>query len=431
MSDWDRYSISSLASGEADPLGNLFLSPAGQVDLSNIRILHAGIDTIRQTYSGVPCRYEFDRLREAYQSGEGAIVNLAGSDFIVGAVGQDSGYRYKLQNNDLGVIVLFRSRHAKLDTFGSHVKIELSPHFIYEHGANGCQTYMDTLACHLLARLEHQSCAVHLAIDVQGWTPPRDFLDRFTTRSRHIYTADGINRMELDQGTIATGYGDRETVTFGRAASLQLTTYNKSKQALATDKLDFWQGIWSTAAGDDPCTALYDPDQPVQRIECRFHQSVLADYARGEPHNPDTGECPDPHKGFARFIDVVPHLTGLWRSALQSQRLDHSRDLIDPAWQLFRDDPRFHSSAPDFLYKRRKKTPGQGNDKNIALVVGNLISLYARQGFTAKQAMHGLAHCGIWNEIAAYYRARGIHAAEFRQLLHDKLIERRMLGRAA
>ena len=38
--------------------------------------------------------------------------------------------------------------------------------------------------------------------------------------------------------------------------------------------------------------------------------------------------------GFDRYLDTVPHLSGLWHTALQGYRLDHSRGLIDPVWQL-------------------------------------------------------------------------------------------------
>lgn len=300
IQDWERFSIQSLAEGRGDERGRLFLSSSGQVNLDRVRILHAGIDTVKQTYTGLPCQAEFDRLREAYVQGSGATIHLGGHDWLVGAVGIDSGYRYKLQNNDLGAIVLFRSRHHKIDAIAPHLKIELSPHLIHEQGAEGSQRFMDNIAKHLLAKLEHQSCAVHLALDVQGWRPGRDFLQRFTSRSRTIYTADGIDRANLDQGSIAVGYGDLETITFGRPSSLQFTTYNKTKEAATRDKLDFWRGIWNSAPGDDPTESPYDPDQDVQRLEARFHQSVLSDYARGIPCDVDTGECLDSSHGFKR-----------------------------------------------------------------------------------------------------------------------------------
>ncbi|OLO02615.1 hypothetical protein BTW07_18795, partial [Salinicola socius] len=161
------------------------------------------------------------------------------------------------------------------------------------------------------------------------------------------------------------------------------------------------------------------------------HQSVLREFAQGVPCNVDTGECLDMEHGFKRFIDTVPHLTGLWQTALGKYRLDHSRNLIDSAWQLLQEDARFYDHEPHFLYKRARKAPGLGNEKNVALVVGNLISLYARQGFTTQQAMNGLTRCGAWDDIANYYRRRGIDADQLRLLISQRLVERRLLGKAA
>ncbi len=431
MKRWERYSVESLARGEQDPWGKLFISHKGQVHLDRVRLLNAGVDTVRQLYRGLPCLPQFDKIIGVYQEGRGATIELFGHTWAVGAGASGSGFRYRLQNNDLGVIVFFQARHVKADQVGTHVKIELSPHYIQEREPAACQKFMDLIACCLLEHVEHIGCAVHLALDVQGWEPPRDFMDRFVTRSKKITRIDGIDSLSFDHGNIATTYGRCETLMFGTAGALQCAIYNKTREAHHRDKLHFWEGIWSQAAGDDPLDRPYDPDQDVWRIEMRFHQSVLAEFARGIPCNVDTGEVLDDAHGFHRFTDVIPHLTGIWRSAMQSYRLDASRDLIDPAWQLFQDDPRFFAHEPHFLYKRARKAPGLGNEKNVCLAFGNLISIYARQGFGTHQAIDYLKRSGMWEDLEHYYRRRGIQAGAFRQLVEDKLIERRLLGKAA
>ncbi|AXY43790.1 hypothetical protein [Halomonas sp. JS92-SW72] len=429
MSRWERYSPSSLIEGQPDPFGRLFISPKGQRELDAIRILHAGVDTVRQLYRGRPCQSQFDQIITAYQEGRGATIDLFGTTWAVGAGASGSGFRYRLQNNKLGVIVFFQARHVKIDTVGTHLKIELSPHFIHELDPGECQAFMDNIAKHMLSGLEPAGCAVHLALDVQGWEPPRDFMDRFVTRSKKIMKIDGIDSMTLDQGNIATTYGRAETLMFGTAGALQCAIYNKTKEAHHRDKIHFWENIWSRATTDDLAPA-YDPEAEVWRIEMRFHQSVLAEFARAIPCNVDTGEVLDDN-GFARFTDTIPHLTGLWRSALQSYRLDHSRGLIDPSWQLLQDDARFYCDAPDWLYKRARKAPGLGNEKNVCLAFGNLISIYARQGFRTHEAIRFLQRSGMWEDLAEYYRRRGVDNAAFRQLVEQKLIDRRLLGRAA
>ncbi|MDF3920041.1 hypothetical protein P3W43_14360 [Salinicola salarius] len=431
MQRWERYSVESLIEDREDERGSIFLSPKGQRQHGNVKILNAGVDTVRQLYAGKPCLALFDRIIEIYQQGRGATIDLFGSTWVVGAGTSTSGFRYRLQNNDLGVIVLFYARHTKVENIGTHLKIELSPHFIQERSTSDVQTYLDTIAKELLAYVEPMGCAVHLALDVQGWEPPSDFMDRFVTRSKRIVRKNAISDFEITSGEVATQYAYGQSYLFGSAGALQCAIYNKTREAHARDKIHFWESIWERASSDDPTVSDYDPERDVWRVEMRFHQSVLREFAQGIPCNVDTGECLDMDHGFQRFIDVVPHLTGLWRTALKTYRLDHSRGLIDSAWQLLQEDARFYDHEPHFLYKRARKAPGLGNEKNVALVVGNLISLYARQGFNTHQAMHYLTQCGAWDDIANYYRRRGIDAAQLRLLISQRLVERRLLGKAA
>ncbi len=59
---------------------------------------------------------------------------------------------------------------------------------------------------------------------------------------------------------------------FGSANGLQLSIYNKTLQARATDKLDYWESVWATLNGDpfgdgDPA---YNPLETVwRRLEYR------------------------------------------------------------------------------------------------------------------------------------------------------------------
>ncbi|QJQ96259.1 MULTISPECIES: hypothetical protein [Halomonadaceae] len=431
MKRWERYSMQSLARGERDARGPIFISAKGQRELHGIRLLNAGVDTVRQLYIGMPCMSLFDQIIETYNQGKGATIALFDTTWIVAPGSSSSGFRYRLQNNDLGVIVLFYARHQKVDTLGTHLKIELSPHFIQERSPKQCQEYLDTIAKHLLANIEPAGCAVHLALDVQGWSPPSDFMERFVTRSKRVVRMNAIDSLEITSGEVAAQYGYGQSYLFGTAGALQCAIYNKTREAHRRDKLHFWQGIWQQASGDEPFTSAYDPEQDVWRIEMRFHQSVLREFAQGIPCNVDTGEVIDTSHGFHSFIDTIPHLTGLWRTALQTYRLDTCRNLIDPAWQLLQDDARFYAHEPHCLYKRARKAPGLGNEKNVCLAFGNLVSIYARQGFRTHEAIRYLQRSGMWDDLAEYYRRRGVDSAGFRQLVEQKLVERRLIGKAA
>lgn len=73
--------------------GRLFFDDKTAVftDLSKVRLLRCGVDTVRQLYRGL-IRPEIMALFET----PGAIVNFAGQRWHSGRVGRDSGYQYKL-----------------------------------------------------------------------------------------------------------------------------------------------------------------------------------------------------------------------------------------------------------------------------------------------------------------------------------------------
>lgn len=95
------------ATGLESAEGRLFLDlgKVGFVDLSGVRLLRCGVDTVRQLYRGM-IRPEIMALFET----PGAMVDFAGQRWHSGRVGRDSGYQYKLQNADLGFVLLVISR---------------------------------------------------------------------------------------------------------------------------------------------------------------------------------------------------------------------------------------------------------------------------------------------------------------------------------
>jgi len=104
---------------------------------------------------------------------------------------------------------------------------------------------------------------------------------------------------------------------------------------------------------------------------------------------------------------------------------------IHPIWTKLRDDIGFGYSAPDLLYKRAKKESGCGNEKNVSLAFGNLLSIYARNRFNARQAWDCLKKSGLWEDLCNYYRRREIYENELFQLVQDGLTKRRLLTKVA
>lgn len=439
LKKWERHSFHSLTQGDqGDPRGNLFLSHKGQVDLTPMQILLTSVDTVRQLYLGTLDQDKLNKVIDCYNSHE-HYIHSDGTIYAVGGA-MAGGYKYRLQNNELGVIILMKHKFHEPDSKASHIKIEASPKLIQSKDPLELQQYLDSIAAFWLNNPEPAGCAVHMAADVQGWQPREDFLSRFVCRSKRITNSSGISDFSVETGEIASVYGRGQSMLFGTARGLQCAIYNKTREALARDKLDFWETLWNRQGGEDPYSPAYDKNEPVWRIEVRFHQSVIREYAQGTLDktgrydwlNVKTGELVGTSHELLRFIDIVPHLSGLWRHATMCFRLDTTKgQLIDPAWQKLNDDCTFFDTEHQLDYRRIRKTPGQGSEKNIALALGNLISIYARQRFTENNALHCLEKSGIWGEICAYYRRRGLEPEGIKELVRKKLIERRILGKAS
>lgn len=433
---WTRTSLEALCSNDPyDKRGNLMISEAGQVDTSSFKVLSSTVDTIRQLYLGSLKPEVLELLQVCYETHTNFSTSK-GVEFAVGGA-MVGGYKYKLQNNDLGLIVLVKHRYHDEKLAAPHLKIDLSSKLIQSLDPVETQQYLDKIASYWLNDPQPTGCAVHMACDVQGWVPPSDFLNRFVCRSKRISVNTGISQMSLEAGEIATTYNYGQSLLFGTARALQCAVYNKTAEAKHRGKLHYWESLWGRLGGDEPFTSAYDPDKPVWRVEFRFHQSVIKEYASGtldktgryEFLNTATGEQVGTDWRLLRYIDIVPHLTGLWRKAAESFRLDTKRGkLIDPFWQRLLDDPLFFETEEKLEYKRVRRPAGQGMDKNIQLVLGNALSIYAKKRLSHNTAIAGLMATGYWDEIVGYYAARGVGLAELHESIKQTLIQRRLLG---
>jgi len=218
-----------LLTGLEDSQSRLFVDPgtARIVDLSKVRLLRCGVDTVRQLYRGL-IRPEIMALFEK----PGAMVQFAGEFWHAGRVGRDSGYQYKLQNADLGFILLIKNFNAKLEQIGPHLKIEVSPHAIDALSPERLQERMDYYAAAVMTHRERNQCAVHLALDLQGWEPPADLTARMHCRARANRDISGIK--EIQWTMEAATYGRGQSFLFGSAGGVQLGIYNKTIQAQLT-----------------------------------------------------------------------------------------------------------------------------------------------------------------------------------------------------
>jgi hypothetical protein len=393
----------NLLTAEDDKHGRLFVDPGNFTftDLSGVRLLRCGVDTVRQLYRGM-IRPEIMALFEK----PGTLVDFAGHRWHSGRVGRDSGYQYKLQNADLGIILLVKNFNSKLENIGPHLKIEVSPHAIDSLSPERLQARLDFYASQVLSHLEINQCAVHLALDLQGWTPPADLVARMHCKARTQRDITGIN--EINWATKSSTYGRGETSMFGSASGVQLCIYNKTEQAKAADKLDYWESVWRRRDSfDDQDPENYDPAQPVWRVELRYHHSIIQQFASGSL-DVRTGEAIDT-RSFSAFAG---HLEGLWRYGLRQFKFLSRPGYYAPIWTLMRDDVRVDlpvdSLLDDTEYKRYYKTSRGFSGKNVELFLGNFVSLLARERVGARKAFHTLKDWDCWPVIRDHYAAKGM-----------------------
>ncbi|UZR30215.1 hypothetical protein [Methylococcus mesophilus] len=426
LKTFERYSVSSLSKGtDQDPKGRIFKTPRITWDLSHILICGTFVDTVRQNYHGQLKPDLYRAVKEAAE-GTGEFRFLEGQHpWAARRMGKVCGYRYALQDNTRGVILLIGSYYqAEADLLegkpGHHLKIELSPHLLAACNVHAIQTELDSFAHHLMTAPEPAGVAIHLAVDVQHWSPDPHFQDRFITRARIARRYDGISDAEFEGlSDVSVCYGKQaaESLTFGKAASLQLCLYDKSKQIVHADKVDFMQGQWGEFTEGE-----FDPTQPVWRVEARFHHSVVNEIGEGLG------------KTLKRWLDVVPHLTDMWRYALTINRAKDGT-YIDPIWQLLRDDPEFRVPAQGYKIVRKKKEDVSAVARNFGNVLGNLISLYAREGRNADYILIQIKRLSIYPKLLEHLARRGQAKDQVEQDLMDFIREglwkRRTLGRAA
>ena len=414
----NRYSVQSLKvidmvtkEAKHDPKGTLFMTHKGMVDLSKVNILHFGTDTIRQLYKGIPRKVLLKQLDYALDTD--CLYTLLDHPFSVSKMGKMSGYRYKLQNNALGIIILVASYYSNLETEGTHLKIEVSPNFILKRRSE-TTNFLHRFASQCLEKGWHASAvAIHLCCDFQGYQPPKDFLDKFVTRTKNIKAYLGISDASFNLSEVATTYGDGQSFTFGKADALQVCLYRKDLEIEKHDKQEFWHGVWGEK---------YNPALPVWRIELRFHHTVLNELAQGMGI-----------KNATTAYRWYPYLREIWNYGLNNNRLESSTHTLSPIWQLLRDD------GPDNLRAkyafipcvREKKSVSPSVVRNIANLLGNMVSLYARQRCSIDDLWQYVQGLHIFPLIKTHLKDTGKSLEFLRDKLESSMVDRYLIGKAA
>ncbi len=415
--------------------GLLFCHPQrGKVlDLteSGFQVVGMCVDTYRQLFRG---RVLQDILTDVDYSLElrEKTFNFHGQDWLLGKSGKNSGYQYRLQNNHLGLIILFKMFHAKADSESTHLKIECSPWFLERHSPEYIDNYLHSIAERILVTPEIHYPAIHLALDLQGWKPEKNLCDKVICRSNRISNYQGIDELSFNLSRISCVYGQAQSFKFGHAASTQLAIYNKSLQAKETDKLDYMRSKWRRFTENDKGESSYSPKEEVFRIEVRFHHSVIKELALGSfDLGSKTGEIGVPLK---RYAEITQHLQGLWEYGMMMFKLKQTRNYFHPIWTLLLQDVLFAPvglrEGEPVAYRRYHKRPDSFSGKNYQLLLGNFISCCARKELPVQVVIDQLQQLVIWDDITNYYESIGRPEGELLEKMTESYQERLLLGYA-
>ncbi len=388
-------------------VGNRFFNETTSHDLSGLRYLHCGVDTIKQLFNCLLNQDVLGQIQSGYDSGDQVLV-VGGIDWALTRSSKASGYQYILKNLDLGFVVLLKSFYAEHDLSGSHVKIECTPQLIAEHSPQSLDSEIHAIASLFAYQLVPVGVSCHIAVDVKGFQVPADLEARLVAKAKRQYKFNCISNAQLDLNETAVIYGAGQSYTFGSAGALQFCIYDKTSEAIKSDKLDFWQGIWSKVPASDfdgdfsklESMSEYSALDTVHRIEARFHHSVINQFCWG------TQGVDGKNISIKTYSDLAPHLTALWKYALNNFRLQHSTSYIDPVWQYLIEDIQFFCPAPSLNYRREQKPPSQSTRRNVAFWLGNQIRLYARKRYDPHFVVARLLSSGLEAELSDYFSVK-------------------------
>jgi hypothetical protein len=420
---------------------DIFKTERLQYDLSSMRFLWAGVDTIRQLYICNLKTEVFSALQSHFDTTESNVIELGGYEWKLSSSGKKSGYQYIFKNLDLGFVVLFKSFYIEANERGAHLKIEATPQIIDRLGLSRLTHRLREIAAIFADTLEASGVAVHLACDMKGLDVPENFEEKLVTRSKRSFKAHGITDISaVSISETNYTYGRGETYTFGSASALQMSLYDKTREAIKSDKLSFCESLWRRTPS---LTDILEPEykdgsdggevDQVHRLEFRIHHSIIRQFEHGNYNMTGNLVC------IREPVDLLKHIQALWDYCLNNFRLQHSDTYIHPIWQKISEDVRFAflDGHEGFMYKRASKKSDVGcSRRNVAMWLGNVLKLSARKGLRTDYVVKQLLSSGLDSDLSDYFGLKLYgHTEELifclRDFVDNKLREHRLSGVAA
>lgn len=401
----DRYNF---LTGDECLTGGIFVNPVGNVeDLSNVQILHAGVDTYKGKFHGTVNRDFAYQVGLTLANGFDPVFNVGGHDFILSPSSKASRYKYKLHAKAMGVLIFFGDYFLKDDAWleqdKGKIKFEISPQLIYDNGLDAIDGLISHFNQQIMSSFVPSSCDVHLCVDLQGWAPEPSLIEDMVTMTRKKRAYNGIDEYDFDLTSSAVRYGVTDSFLFGRASSSQCAIYNKTKEAQVKGNLKFWHSVWEYN------NIAFNPLQQVFRIELRLPAAVLKNLVKRD----DGTQC--------HIIDISTlekHLNTLWVYGLSRLfRYDYNTSkskikTIKPIWQMLLEDVSFNDYFEPADYKREYITVDDSIDKNLALLMGNFTTVLAKANITEERMIETLQTLPFYYQLIQY-------AEEKKQLNED------------
>lgn len=394
-----------------DRNGSVFSSPRSEFDLTHVRLLHTGVDTVKELFTCMLRQDVLENIKDCYEADFDRVISVGGYDFIISKSGKVAGYKWILRNSDLGIVVLLRSFYVEQELHGSHMKIEGSPHLIASMTPEDYSALTLKIGGLFATQIHNKACAAHLCVDIKNWAPSEDFEYKLVTRSKRKMRFNSKSEVKFDLNEVSAVYGNRETYTFGATTSIQMCVYDKVTEAIKSDKIAYWENQWrKIPSAEDLLKKEYEHGDRVTRIEFRLHHTVINEFTHGTVD--ENGE----NIKITNFAELSDHLTALWNYSLKNFRLIHSTAYIDPLWQLLEEDVQFFKPSPDFVYKRGKKPPSANSRRKTAIWLGNLCRLYSRKRIKVDFVVKQIISSGLTEELLDYF---GLFGWEGREVLYD------------
>lgn len=384
--------------GIEDDDGKVFVNAvADYEDLSNVNIIHKGVDTIKAKFNGTLQLSFVRKVTNALLGGYSPIFKLDGIDFILSYGSKASRYRYKLQARALGVIIhfgdIFLREENVCEPEKGKLKYEFSPNFIFDNGLDNIKLFISNFNQIMMHGFTPNGIDVHLCADVQGWKPTEEIVKGMVTFVRKApYISHGVEEASIEYQSNAVRYGSLDTITWGSASSSQLSIYNKTKECKASGKTRFWDSVYNQ-------NDYYSQEIDVFRVELRLPSNVIKNLVKRDDGTRVSMES---------IEDLENHINQLWvygLSRLFRYDYDTSRTkkkTIKPIWQFLLDDVRFNDIYTPCDFKREYLVIDDAIDHNISLAIGNLTSAFAKAGYTEDEVIESITKMPLFKQIIDY-----------------------------